>query len=224
MAVHRIALAEEPVVRQKAKKVTRFDRSVAGLVRDLVETMHAAPGIGLAAPQIGVSLRVFVAEISPEDASRGELASSRDSASKDSVNHGRATVRRTELMPHPETQRRGTERGTEEPEQTGKLYVVCNPQIVKTWGEVEGTEGCLSIPGYVGEVKRAAAVLVRGQDTRGKAIRVKARGLLARVFQHEIDHLDGILFTDRLESLDKLRKVEPSLEEESASERVAVAI
>lgn len=182
--MRRIAVAGEPVLRQKARGVNRFDPSLANLVRDLVDTMRAAPGIGLAAPQIGVSLRVFVAEISPED-----------------------------------------ERAVDELDQTGKLYVLCNPQIVKAWGEVEGTEGCLSIPGYVGEVKRAEVVLVRGQNLKGKPMRVKVRGLLARIFQHEIDHLDGILFTDRLESLDKLRKLEqPSPPEESVPRPVAAAI
>ncbi len=93
---------------------------------------------------------------------------------------------------------------------------MCNPEIVKVWGEEEDVEGCLSLPGYVGEVPRATRVLVKGRDANGKRIRVRANGLLARVFQHEIDHLQGLMFTDRLESMEKLRRLEPA-EEESAT-------
>jgi peptide deformylase len=86
-------------------------------------------------------------------------------------------------------------------------YVLCNPEIVKTSGEETDEEGCLSLPGYVGEVARAAAATVKGFTAEGKPIRVKGHGLLARVLQHELDHLDGVLFTDRLESMDKLRRL-----------------
>jgi peptide deformylase len=91
--------------------------------------------------------------------------------------------------------------------------VICNPEIVKTWGEEEGQEGCLSMPVYVGEVKRAARVVVKAQDRHGKQIRLRAEGLMARVLQHEIDHLNGNLFVDRVESLDKLYRIEPSEED-----------
>ena len=131
--------------------------------------MRAAPGIGLAAPQIGVPLRVIVVEL-------------------------------------PEVE------GEKDP-QRGKLFVICNPEVVKSWGEEEGDEGCLSLPGYVGEVKRASRVTVKGQDLKGKKMRVKAHGLLARALQHEIDHLNGMLFTSRLESIDKLRRLEKAEEE-----------
>ncbi len=156
-------------VHQKAKKVKDFGPSLKALVDDMVETMRAAPGIGLAAPQIGVPLRVIVVEL-------------------------------------PQVE------GEEDP-QRGKLFVICNPEVVKSWGEEEGDEGCLSLPGYVGEVKRASRVTVKGQDLKGKKIRVKAQGLLARALQHEIDHLHGMLFTTRLESIDKLRRLEKAEEE-----------
>lgn len=164
MAVRRVLQAGEIVVRQKAKKVRDFGPSLKALVDDMVETMHAAPGIGLAAPQIGVPLRVIVVEL-------------------------------------PQVE------GEEDP-QRGKLFVICNPEVVKSWGEEEGDEGCLSLPGYVGGVKRASRVTVKGQDLKGKKIRVKAQGLLARALQHEIDHLNGMLFTARLENIDKLRRLE----------------
>lgn len=93
------------------------------------------------------------------------------------------------------------------------LYTLVNPDVVKASGEQVGLEGCLSIPGYVGEVKRALRVVVRGLNRHGKTVRIKAEELLARAFQHEIDHCDGILFIDRLTSLDTLRKVEPQAPE-----------
>ncbi len=97
----------------------------------------------------------------------------------------------------------------EEDPQSGKLYVLCNPEIVRSHGEEEAEEGCLSVPGYYGLVKRATTVTVKGRDINGKEVRLKAEGLLARAFQHEIDHLNGTLFIDRVESPDKLHFVEP---------------
>lgn len=97
---------------------------------------------------------------------------------------------------------------------SGKLYVVVNPEIVKESREVEtGIEGCLSVPGYVGEVERAIEVLVRGTTIKGKRFRLRPRGYLARVFQHEIDHLDGTLYIDRLTAPDKIWEVKPGTEE-----------
>ncbi len=173
MVVRPLAESGDPVLRQKAKKVKDFGPSLQSLINDLVDTMREAPGLGLAAPQVGVSLRVAVIE-----------------------------------LPEPEED-------DENPDPySGKLIVICNPEIVKTWGDEEGQEGCLSLPDYVGEVKRAARVVVKAQDERGKPIRLRAEGLMARVLQHEIDHLNGNLFVDRLESLDKLFRVEPSDQEE----------
>ncbi len=155
MALLPILTQEAPVLRQKAKKVPRVDDSIRKLIDDMVETMLAAPGVGLAAPQVGVGLRVIVVKVD------------------------------------------------------ANLHTLVNPEIVKASGEQVGLEGCLSIPGYVGEVKRALRVVVRGLNRHGKMVRIKAEELLARAFQHEIDHCDGILFIDRLTSLDTLRKVEP---------------
>ena len=161
MAIHKVITSENPVLRQKGKKVHRFDPSIARLIDDLFETMHAAHGVGLAAPQIALSLRVFVAEYEER-----------------------------------------------------KIAMV-NPEIIKAEGEELGSEGCLSIPGYVGDnIRRAASVVVKGQDARGKATRVRAEGWFARILQHEIDHLDGILFLDRLDRPEDLREVlEGELEE-----------
>ncbi len=166
MSIRKIVTIENPVLRQKAKKVHRFDESIQKLIDDMFETMHAANGAGLAAPQIDLSIRLFVAEY--ED-------------------------RRVALL---------------------------NPEIIKAEGEVKGSEGCLSIPGYYGEnIRRAERIIVKGQDARGKTVRVRAEGWFARIMQHEIDHLDGILFLDRLDRPEDLR--EAAEEDEEALEREA---
>ena len=176
MAVHPIVCADNPKLRQKSKKVKRFGPSLQALIDDMVETMHAVNGLGLAAPQIGVQQRVIVIQL-PEN---------------------------------------------EEDPQSAQLIALCNPKIVRVRGEEEGEEGCLSVPGYVGLVKRATSVTVKGYDLKGKETRLKANGLLARAFQHEIDHLDGILFIDRVESPDKLRRLEADKGEEPAPEEALV--
>ncbi|HLW03152.1 MAG TPA: peptide deformylase [Ktedonobacterales bacterium] len=162
MALRKIITIENPILRQKAKRVTRFDASIKRLVDDMIETMHAANGVGLAAPQVAQSLRILVAEY--ED----------------------------------------------------RLEVLINPEIVKASGEQIGTEGCLSIPGYIGEnIKRSMMVIVKGRDVHGKEVRVRADGFFARILQHEIDHLDGILYLDHLQRPEDLRRVE---EDEEVSE------
>ena len=168
MPIRKIVTAENPILRQKAKKVHRFDSSIQKLVDDMFETMHSANGAGLAAPQIDLSIRLFVAEYEE------------------------------------------------------RRIVIVNPEIVKAEGEVLGSEGCLSIPGYYGDnIRRAESIIVKGQDIHGKNIRIRAEGWLARIMQHEIDHLDGILFLDRLDRPEDLREV-TSEEEEEDLEREAV--
>jgi peptide deformylase len=173
MAVRRIVLANDPTLRQKSKKVKSFGEALQVLIDDMVETMQAANGAGLAAPQIGVLERVIVIQLP----------------------------------------------GDEEDPQSGKLFALCNPEIARANGEEESEEGCLCLPGYVGEVKRATAVTVKAQDRRGRKVRIKAEGFLARVFQHEVDHLDGILYIDRVESPDKIRRIAPLEEVERESVR-----
>ena len=161
MAVKEVLTSEHAVLRQKAKKVKRVDASTYKLIDDMFESMHAANGLGLAAPQIGVSLRVLVIEL-PND---------------------------------------------EEVPAAGEPIALVNPEIVKSAGEQYGEEGCLSIPGYVGMVRRANQVTVKGLNRKGKEVRVKGEGLLARALQHEIDHLDGVLYTDRLEKPEDLYRI-----------------
>lgn len=104
----------------------------------------------------------------------------------------------------------------EEDPQSGQTYALVNPEIVRSSGEEEGEEGCLSIPGWYGLVRRAAAVVVKAQDVKGKSFRLKGHGMLARALQHEIDHLDGVLFIDRVDSPDKLWQAAPEPEEQNA--------
>ena len=161
MTVLAICTLPDPVLKQKAKRIRTIDSSIKKLIADMLETLHAAPGrAGLAAPQIGVSLRVAVINISGEDD-----------------------------------------------------IVIINPEIVKGSGERLVTEGCLSVPGYFGEIKRAESVTVKALNQDGKKIRIKAEGLLAQALEHEIDHLNGIVYVDHLDSLDKLIKVEEEPDE-----------
>jgi peptide deformylase len=157
MAVLSIRNFPDPTLKQKAKRVRVIDGSVKKLISDMIETMHSVPErVGLAAPQVGVSLRVIVIGL-------------------------------------PETED----------------IAIVNPKIVRRRGERLINEGCLSVPGYFGQVKRAESVTVKGRDQNGKEIRIKAEGLLAQALEHEIDHINGVLYLDHLESTDKLYKIEP---------------
>jgi len=155
MAVLQIRTLPDPVLRQKAKKVNKIDDSIQKLIDDMIDTLHADPNrAGLAAPQIGVLLRIAVIEV-PEH----------------------------------------------------ELITMINPEIVKKEGERIVQEGCLSVPGYFGEIKRAVTVKVKAQNRYGKEFRLKAQGLLAQALEQETEHLDGILYIDHLESQEKLFEI-----------------
>ena len=159
MAIREIVTLPAPILRNKARKVTNFGSELQTLIDDMVETMREAPGVGLAAPQVDVPLRVIVVEFGNED---------------------------DEDAPR-------------------RLYTLVNPEIVKLGEElVTGTEGCLSIPSYAGDVERSLAVTVKGLNRRGQPVKIKAKGWMARIFQHEIDHLNGVLFIDRAEKVWKV--------------------
>ncbi len=156
MTLRTIVTLPDPVLKRKAHPVTKFDKDLHSLLTDMVETMREAPGVGLAAPQIGLSDRIIVIEY-----------------------YEREEDEENEVAPK-------------------KVWAMINPEIVKTSEEMlKGVEGCLSIPGLVGEVERHAAVQVKGLNRHGRPMKVKAEGWLARIFQHEIDHLNGVLFTER---------------------------
>jgi peptide deformylase len=156
MAIIPIHVVPYPILRQKSKRVRSIDESIHRLIDDMLETMHSAGGVGLAAPQLGTLLRVIVIGIPEEED-----------------------------------------------------MVLINPEVVRRTGERVVDEGCLSIPGYIGQIKRAESVRVKGRDQNGKEIRIKASELLAQALEHEIDHLNGVLYIDYLDSMDKLRKLEP---------------
>ena len=170
MGLRTIVTLPEPVLRRKARPVIKFDKDLQTLIEDMVDTMRAAPGVGLAAPQVGISERVIVVEYAEPPTP----------------------------TPLPRGEGQGVREGEEPKEVKPKLYVMVNPEILKTSQEtVLGVEGCLSIPNLVGEVERHAMVQIKGLNRHGKPVKVKADGWLARIFQHEIDHLNGVLFTDR---------------------------
>ena len=177
MAVREIIFADDPRLRQKAKKVKAFGPELQNLAEDMLETMHDAEGVGLAGPQIGVMLRVFVAQLPP-----------------------------SEEDPEPEP------------------FVLVNPEFTALSEEIEeGQEGCLSIPGWAGLVDRHASVAVKAKDVKGRTVKLKGEGFLARIFQHEYDHLDGILYIDYISDEEKLWEIteEPESEEEALLEEQA---
>jgi len=151
MAVLEIRTLPDPVLRRKAKRVTTIDGSIQKLIDDMIDTLRAVHGAGLAAPQIGVSLRIAVIGISEKE-----------------------------------------------------VITLINPEIVRREGVRVVEEGCLSYPGYYGEIKRSEVVKVKAQNRQGKQFRLRGEGLLAHALEHETDHLNGILYIDHVESPDKL--------------------
>ena len=164
MAVLPIRKLPDPILRTKAKRVRFIDNSVQKLIDDMIDTMHEVSGVGLAANQVGVPLRIAVIQAPEQD-----------------------------------------------------VVVLINPEMVRRSEEEEMEEACLSVPGYTGRVRRSVAVVVKGLNRKGKEIRIKADGLVAHALQHELDHLNGVLYVDRLDSSDKLQRVEPQSQHEEFS-------
>ena len=149
MAVRTIVKAGDKVLKEVAAPVGKIDKRIKQLLDDMAQTMYAADGVGLAAPQVGVSLRVIVIDIGDG------------------------------------------------------LIELVNPQIIAQEGCEKGSEGCLSVPGLYGEVERFATVTVEGLDRAGKKISISGSGLLSRALQHEIDHLEGVLFIEKADTIYK---------------------
>lgn len=163
MALLPIIKHPNDILRRKARPVDEITNELQTLIDDMFVTMREAPGVGLAAPQVNVPLRIVVIEYGDE--------------------------------PEDEDEEPGPK----------KQYVLINPEITRMSTEtVIGNEGCLSIPGLVGDVERSVAVTVTAQNRRGQPIKIKASGWLARIFQHEIDHLNGVLFIDKTDKLQRL--------------------
>ena len=158
MTVLDIVSLPAPILRKKTRPVTTFDDELQTLIDNMIDTMREANGVGLAAPQINLPIRLTVIEGLPkEDEDGEEIPDSR------------------------------------------QLFVVVNPEIVwRSQDVTDGIEGCLSIPGYLGEVERFEAIRVRAQDRHGKKVKMRLTGWTARIFQHEIDHLNGELYIDKL--------------------------
>lgn len=163
MAILEIVKDPAEILRKKAKSVTKVNAQVKKLLDDMVDTMRAAPGVGLAGPQVGVSKRIIVVEFEED------------------------------------------------------VFQLLNPEIVKSEGWVQGVEGCLSIPGMVGDVYRFERVQVVAHDRNGSKVWIDAEGWLARILQHEIDHLDGIMYTDKCSNLREVKPGEEEHEDETAA-------
>jgi peptide deformylase len=156
MPILNIVSVPDPVLRRKAHKVNEFGKDFQILVDDMIDTLRDAPGVGLAAPQVGISQQLIVVEYGDDDD---------ENVAK-------------------------------------KLFLLANPEIIQTSAEtIEGIEGCLSVPDLIGEVERYTSIIVKGLNRHGKPVKIKAEDWLARIFQHEIDHLNGILFTDRADKV-----------------------
>lgn len=152
MAVLEIKKYPDPVLLEKAQKIEELDIETCRLMDNMVQTMYAAPGVGLAAPQVGVSKRVIVLDVSNTEPGSG-------------------------------------------------LIVLANPEVVQTEGQVDSEEGCLSVPGLLASIKRAEQVVVTGIDKEGRQVKIEAGGLLSRVLQHEIDHLNGTIILQQVSLL-----------------------
>ena len=164
MTLRKIVTLPDPVLRRKAKPITKFDKVLQILIDDMIETMREAPGVGLAAPQVNISEQLIVVEYSEDDDDEDD---------------------------------EDDEEIEKKPARPRNLYVMINPEIVKASEEkVMGVEGCLSIPNIQGEVERHEAIQIKGLNRFGKPQKLKVDGWMARIFQHEIDHLNGVLFTD----------------------------
>lgn len=174
MSLREIVTLPDPILRRKAKPITKFDKDLQTLIDDMIETMREAPGVGLAAPQVKIGQQLIVVEHSENDEEDEDA-----------------------------------EEAESKPPKPKKLFVMINPEIVKASEEkVIGVEGCLSIPGLQGEVERNEAIQVKGLNRYGKPQKLKVGGWMARIFQHEIDHLNGVLFTDRASRVWKFQQDE----------------
>lgn len=176
MAILDIVLEGDPRLRQKAHRIRTVDDSIRRIASDMHETMLDAPGVGLAAPQIGLGLRLIVVHV-PED--------------------------------------------FDEEGSAATTLTLINPEIVKAQGRVLGYEGCLSIPGWTGEVPRSDRVSIKALGLDSRPIKLKHEGWVARVLQHEIDHLDGILFLDRVEDRSTIKEVPEDETDEAPGESLA---
>ena len=152
MAIYNVVTVGDEILKVKAKEVSKFDERIEKLVRNMIETLNEEDGVGLAAPQVGISKRVIIAY----------------------------------------------------DEENDTIYELVNPVIIESEGSALGKEGCLSVPGKIGSVKRFTRIVVEGKNAKGNDIRIEAKDMFARILQHEIDHLNGILFIDKAEDIEEI--------------------
>ncbi len=171
MAVREILIIGDPILTRPSEPVDGITEEIVRLARDMVETVHAAPGVGLAAPQVGVSKRLIVVDLSVG-------------------------------------------------ENKEALYVLINPEIIAKEGEAVSEEGCLSVPDIKEKIARPYKVVARGLDLEGRGVEIEGEDLLARALCHEIDHLDGILFVDKLSAL-KRKLIRKKLKKSAAAPKKA---
>jgi peptide deformylase len=204
--IYPIVLYGDPILRRRASPVTRFDSDLERLAADMIETMYAADGVGLAAPQIGLPLRLFVAlEVGEtegsEETQEGQV---HDDASQDE-----------EMTQEQKRRAWGVVRE----------HVMVNPVVVSLEGRQYGRDGCLSLPGLsVDDVPRAQRVVIHYQDVKGDEHRVEAEGYFAHVLQHEYDHLEGVLFFDHLPAERRERFLEEHRKQLAEWQREALAL
>lgn len=167
MALRKVVKLPEEILRRKAHPVKDFGEDFQSLVDDMIETMRDEPGVGLAAPQVNISLRLIVVEYPVDD---------------------------------------------EDEDAEPSLFVLANPQFKKiSENKVMGVEGCLSVPNVVGDVERSEEIHIEGLNRKGEKQQIHAKGWLARIFQHEMDHINGILFVDRAETLYQIQDTEADI-------------
>lgn len=182
MALRNIITPADDRLRRAALKVTSFDKTFQQLVDDMLLTMRAAPGVGLAAPQVGESLRLFVAHLEHEPAAKDDDVGD---AAED------ATATAEHAVPAPLAAQPAAPG-------VGRVLVMVNPEITRFSEELEvGTEGCLSLPGFAGDVERPRTITIKYRDRHNQPHKLHTHGWMARVLQHEYDHLEGVLFIDR---------------------------
>lgn len=229
--IHPIRLYGDPVLRKRAAVVERFDADLDRLAQDMIETMHDAHGVGLAAPQIGISRRLFVAaevvqrrapEASDPEPSANEASVPAPKAPKTTTVDERDGQGEPD---EPDEQDEPDEPDEPEPEDViVAVHVMVNPEIVDRHGDQVGPDGCLSVPGlWIENMLRDATVRIRYQDVGGAWHDRVAEGHFAHVIQHELDHLDGVLYFDHLEADDRQRFIEAHRAELADMQRRAKA-
>jgi len=206
MALRNVIIKGDPLLRRQSREIKEITDRIRLLADDMWETMYDANGVGLAAPQVGVLRRLIVIDVTEPPEEEGEGGEGTPAAEgKQEADVAAETEGNPEPEERPEQEPEGIPTSEERPEPEIIKYALVNPVILEVSEETETTkEGCLSVPGQVGFVERAVRVKVGAKDLDGKYFEIEGEGMLARALLHEIDHLDGVLFTDIAETVEDL--------------------